>query len=258
MSKALGADNRREFLKLSGTIAVRIIGTTLVAWIPGSALGLPEPQNRLPGFDPEKVDARRLKAWTGSAVNSVNSILAGTAMFSDFDSLASTYQDCLLYLHDLNFDGAGTKYIVEYKYLPAPAEQGISGWYEQVAKAGLRINRENWNAMIAKSRDPKILEKVEVLFRQGKAVQFHKDVSEAIRSAGKETPALHARNQRLVLSNYQARGLQAKFADQTCMYLDWGGVYLGVVALPIGITPVGAALGVFAIGLWAIAKLGGC
>jgi hypothetical protein len=97
-----------------------------------------------------------------------------------------------------------------------------------------------------------------LLNEYNQAVQFHRDVADAVRSAGKESPARQARNDRFVLSGYHERVIRAKFSEHTCMYLDWGGAYLGVVALPIGITPVGEALGVFAIGLWAIAKIGGC
>lgn len=255
MQSFLAVGNRREFLKLSGTIGFGLVGITLVSWPTGVAAR----SDQLPGFDPGKANRDQIEKWTGLAVNSVNSILAGTATFSDFDSLANTYRDCLLYLDKLGFDEAGAKYIVENKDLPVPAERSVTNWYEQVIAVGLKISRGQWNnSIIPQSRNREYLAGVLALFRKGQAVQFHQDVANSVRSAAKESPALQARNDGFVLSSYHERVLRAKFSEHTCMYLDWGGAYLGVVALPIGVTPVGVALGVLAIGLWAVAKIGGC
>lgn len=247
--------NRREFLKLSGTIAFGVVLPSAFPWISQTAAGLPEPGDQLPGFDPAKADSGKLKEWTQSAVRAVNAIQAGTARFSDFDSLANTYLNCLLYLHSLNFDEAGEKYIAGRVYLPGPSVKDVSNWYARVVETGLKTNRQDWNAMIAKSRNPKYLDEVAAYLSKDHGVQFHRKVADAIRSSGKESP-LAAGNGNLVLSSYPVQLQQAKFSDQTCMFLDWGGVYLGVVALPIGVTPVGMVLGVFALGLWVIAKLG--
>jgi hypothetical protein len=250
--------NRREFLKLSGTMAFGLASTPFVA-VASSVVAWAEPQDQLPGFDPGIADRDKLEKWAHLAVGSVNSILAGTAQFSDFDYLAGAYRDCLLYLHDLGFDKAGEQYIAEHKNLPIPSEQSVGRWFERVAALGLKINREQWNDfVVTKSRNPKYLDGVLALLRKDQAVQFHENVADAIRSGGKETPVLHARTGRIVASSYHEPVLEAKFSERTCTYLDWGGAYLGVVALPIGITPVGAALGVFVVDLWAIAKIGGC
>jgi hypothetical protein len=250
--------NRRAFLKLSGTMGFGFASTTFVSLTSG-IVAWGEPQDRLPGFDPGKADRDKLEKWTQLAVGSVNPILAGTAKFSDFDYLASAYRDCLLYLHDLGFDKAGERYIAEHKSVRAPSEQSVSRWFEHVAALGLKINREQWNDfVVTKSRIPKYLDGVSARLRNDQEVQFHEDVADAIRSGGKETPVLHARTARIVLSSYDEQVPETKFSERTCTYLDWGGAYLGVVALPIGITPVGAALGVFVVGLWAIAKIGGC
>lgn len=249
---------RREFLRLSGTMGFGLASTSFVS-LASSVIAWAQPQDQLPGFDPGKADPNKLEKWAHLAVESVNSILAGTPKFSDFDNLASTYGDCLLYLHELGFDKAGAQYIAEHKDLPPPSEQSVGRWFERVAALGLKINREQWNEfIITKSRNPEYLDKVLALLRKDQAVQFHENVADAVRGGGKETPALHARAARIVLSGYHEQVLQAKFSERTCTYLDWGGAYLGVVALPIGITPVGAALGVFVVGLWAVAKIGGC
>jgi hypothetical protein len=250
--------NRREFLQHSGTMGFGLASTTLVSLASG-IVAWAEPQDQLPGFDPGKADRDKSEKWTQLAVGSVNSILAGTAKFSDFDYLASAYRDYLRYLHELGFDKAGEQYIAKHKNVPAPSEHSVSRWFEHVAALGLKINREQWNDFIVtKSRNPKYVDGVLALLRKDQAVQFHEDVADAIRSGGKETQVLHARTGRIVLSGYHEQVLETKFSERTCTYLDWGGAYLGVVALPIGITPVGAALGVFVVGLWAIAKIGGC
>jgi RHS repeat-associated protein len=48
------------------------------------------------------------------------------------------------------------------------------------------------------------------------------------------------------------------FSEKTCFYLDWGGAYLGIVAIPITVPPVALGMGVAATGLWVIGKFGGC
>ena len=75
MQSFLAVGNRREFLKLSGTIGFGLVGITLVSWPTGVAAR----SDQLPGFDPGKANRDQIEKWTGLAVNSVNSILAGTA-----------------------------------------------------------------------------------------------------------------------------------------------------------------------------------
>jgi RHS repeat-associated protein len=48
------------------------------------------------------------------------------------------------------------------------------------------------------------------------------------------------------------------FSEKTCFYLDWGGSYLGIVAIPQTWEPVGWALGGGAVAVWAVSKVGGC
>ncbi len=255
MRTILSVGNRREFLQLSGTMAFAVVVPSAFPWIWQAAAGLPTPADQLPGFDPAKADSGKLKEWTQSAVRSVNAIQTGTARFSDFDSLANTYLNCLLYLHSLGFDEASEKYLASHAYAPEPSAKDVSNWYARVVETGLKTNQQDWNAMIAKSRNPKYLDEVAAFLSKEHGLQFHRRVADAIRSAGKESSSISETN-KLVLSSYPGQLRQAKFSEQTCMFLDWGGVYLGVVALPIGATPVGVVLGVFALGLWIIAKLG--
>jgi hypothetical protein len=255
MKDFLTIGNRRKFLKLSGTITFGLIGANLVSW---ASPGWEDTQNELPGFNPAKADLKQVETWTQVAVKSANAVLAGTARFTDFETLSSTYRDFLLYLNKLGFDEAGARYLEDHKPLPPAPADSLTMWYEKVKAAGLKVERSQWDEMVdKKSRNPEYLDAVLTFLRKRQAVQFHQSVAEAILSGGKESPATRAEKSRFVLAGYQELR-RAKFSEHTCTYLDWGGAYLGVVALPIGATPVGAALGVFVISLWAIAKIGGC
>jgi hypothetical protein len=257
MRSLLYVRTRREFLTASGTIGLGLLGTT---WISGRhGLVWAQRPDALPGFDPEQDDLRgKFKECARLAVPSVNAILEGHAKLSDYDALANTYEHCLLELDKFGFDEAGAGYIAKHKELPSSDQRRVSEWYEGVTAAGVKISREQWkNDIVEKSWNRKYLDELLPHLRQDPA-QFHREVAIAIRSAGKDALGLQAENDGLVLAKYRAAAFAGNFSERTCTYLDWGEAYLGVVALPIGATPVGIGLGVFVIGLWAIAKIGGC